>query len=125
MVPSQPALTYVAADPWVRWYTGPGCTVAEAGTDFPIGSVAESDVWTRLIGPLTVPDTAKSVRLFLAVVKDSDSSPGIAYFDDVYLPEPGSPTLSIAALAALAAVSSRRSDDRRHHRLDQRGAGLR
>jgi hypothetical protein len=103
MVPDQPAVTFVAADPWVRWYTGPGCTVAEAGTDFPIGTVAEGAGWQTLVGPLTVPVTAKSVRVFLGAIKDTNATPAVVHYDDVYLPEPGSGALAIAACAALAA----------------------
>lgn len=108
LVPSQPAFGYVDAFPYVRWYSGAGCTVAEISLDFAPGSVSAGQGWTRIAEVLAPPGSAQSVLIDLGIAKPSGSgAPAIAYFDNVYLPEPDASGLGVAALAALA-ISRRR-----------------
>ena len=103
LVPSQPAFAYVTAFPYVRWYSGAVCTVAEISSEFAPGSVSAGQGWTRIAELLTPPGSAQSVLIDLGITKPSGSSaPAIAYFDNVYLPEPDGSALGAAALAAVA-----------------------
>jgi hypothetical protein len=107
MTPTQPDLPYVAATPWVRWYGVPGCISMElATTILPVGSAPPGTGWHLLSGPITPPDLAKSVQIILGVVKEPGyAAPGLAYFDDVYLPEPGSDACALAAVTAFGLIS--------------------
>lgn len=110
LVPSQPAFAYVTASPYVRWYYGAGCTVGEISTEFVLGNVPAGQGWTRLAGPLIPPGAAQAVLIDLGIVKPSGSSaPAVAYFDNVYLPEPDASALGTAGFAVLAALAWPRS----------------
>lgn len=110
LVPSQPGFAYVNASPYVRWYYGAGCTIGEISTEFAPGTVSAGEGWTRISGPLIPPGSAQAVLIDLGIVKPSGSSaPAVAYFDNVYLPEPGAGALGGAAFAVLAALSWPRS----------------
>jgi hypothetical protein len=110
LVPSQPAFDYVTAYPYVRWYSEAGCTIGEISTEFVLGAVPAGLGWTRLAGPLIPPGSAQAVLIDLGIVKPSGSSdPAVAYFDNLYLPEPGADSLGMAVFAILAALASRRT----------------
>lgn len=116
LVPSQPAFAYVTAFPYVRWYSGAGCTVGEISTEFVLGNVPAGQGWTRLAGPLIPPGAAQAVLIDLGISKPSGSSaPAVAYFDNVYLPEPEASALGTAAFALLAALAWPRSSRRPDH----------
>ena len=103
MVPAQPAFAYVVAAPYVRWYFGVGCTIGEISTEFVGGTAAAGAGWTQLTQALVPPVSAQAVLIDLGLYKPSGSSnPALAYFDNVYLPEPASGGLGAAALGALA-----------------------
>jgi hypothetical protein len=106
MVPSQPGFAYVNAAPYVRWFLGAGCSVGEISTESVLGTVPDGTDWTRLTGPLSPPPTAQAVLLDLAIAKPSGSSAAaVAYFDNVYLPEPGGTALGATVCAVLAALA--------------------
>ena len=113
LVPSQPAFAYVTAYPYVRWYSGAGCTIGEISTEFVPGTVSAGQGWTRLAGPLIPPGSAQAVLIDLGIVTPSgNSAPAVAYFDNIYLPEPGASALGAAAFALLAALAWPRSPRR-------------
>jgi hypothetical protein len=113
LVPVQSSFPDLYADPYVRWYDGPGCSGSEISTEFPIGSVSAGQGWTQIGGPLSPPLSAQAVLIDLGLVKPAGNAlPAVAYFDDVYLPEPAAPALGACALAALLSLRSLRRSDR-------------
>jgi hypothetical protein len=109
LVPPQD-FSYLYADPGVHWYSGPRCLGVELSVQYPIGTVWAGEGWRRIDGPLaTPPRSARSVLVDLGLVKPAgDTSSAVAYFDNVYLPEPDASELGTCGVAALAGLLSAR-----------------
>jgi len=116
-VPSLQTLS--AAALILQWWDEPDCapTATSLGTIMttPIQSDdgVLTDEWVPLDNELSVPEGLRSASVLLGVQQLSVGPPGHAYFDSVFVPEPGAAGARLGAMATVACCSALRARGRR------------
>jgi hypothetical protein len=85
---------------------------AFTGGDVIVDSPAEG-AWAQVAGEAQAPLGAGGARLWVSVVKTTTTAKRTAFFDEAFVPEPGTAPASIAAVAVVAALRVRRRAQRR------------
>jgi hypothetical protein len=110
----QGAVDPVNGQIFVTYYNALGCLSPNQIGQSAFPGVPEGTDWTPLEVALAPPVGTLSILIWLTIAYQTNPSPLVANFDNVYLPEPAGQ--GVAALAVLGAVSAARRSRRARRR---------